>query len=229
VQRFEFPSMSDVIDAGSDALSAAGDFVDGLVDDATGLYEEWTGTTETKETDEKATEPPAAEETPAVEETPAEEPAAPAVDTGGAVVSVQMTVTGNITNASGDVIGMSGTQTITYEHSDGRTITETYDVNWQEDNVVEGALAYEHPAAPGTFNIVPRVGGQTYPVNTDHPEQGIAIHAPGRSEGCILGGQASIIDDLEVRVGAGIAMTGEITTVTDSRSPADQAAAPAAW
>ena len=147
-------------------------------------------------------------------------------DQGGNVLSVSMTVTGNLTNAAGDVIGMTGTQTITYQHSDGRTITETHNVNWEEDGTVENASRpYEHPAQPEAFDIVAGSASQTYPIQTTHSEGGIAIHAPGRSEGCILANQA-IRTDLQSRLDNGVAISGSITAVTDSRTAEEQEAAP---
>lgn len=139
------------------------------------------------------------------------------------VLTVSMVAQSNITNANGAVIGMSGTQDLTYTQSGGGTISETHNVNWEEDATVEGNLAYEHPAQPETFNIIDGTG--TYPIATDHSEGGICIHGPGRSEGCILA-NATVRSGLQARLDANEAIQGQITAVTDSRSAAEQTAAP---
>jgi hypothetical protein len=140
-------------------------------------------------------------------------------------LQVEIEITGNIVD-NGHIVGMRGTQTITYTDANGNVTNEVQNnVEWREDNTVEGALLYEHPAAPAQFNIVQGNRRQRYPIQTTHPEGGIAIHAPGRSEGCILAGRA-IRNDIQNRLNNNENLSGQITRVRDSRTLRDQNLAP---
>ncbi len=124
----------------------------------------------------------------------------------------------NIYNDDGDVIGVSGTQTLKYTKSDGSQIIEIVDVNWEEDATVEGPLSYEFPAQPEEFDIIEASESARYDVTTTHSETGISIHPyyRGRSEGCILSDEISA--DLQTRLENGDELRGEILEVIDSRS-----------
>ncbi|MGD8941553.1 MAG: hypothetical protein PVJ72_19395, partial [Gammaproteobacteria bacterium] len=160
---------------------------------------------------------------PPQQQPPQQQPAQPQQNV---VLEVEMEVQHNIVDAQGNVVGVSGTQTLTYTDSNGNQIREVHNnVQWREDATVEAGQAtpYEHPAAVERFSIVRGTG--RYPISTTHSERGIAIHAPGRSEGCILANQG-VRNDIQNRLNNNEQIQGEITNITDTRTPAEQQVAP---
>lgn len=139
------------------------------------------------------------------------------------VLTVECEVNENI-KEGGKVIGMKGVQVITYTYTNGNKAAETYRTEWKEDKKVE-TLQYEYPARAERFKIYKVKTGKkyNYPIQTTHSEGGIAIHGPGRSEGCIIASSA-VRNDILNRIKGGETLYGEITNVIDIR-PADQRSA----
>jgi RHS repeat-associated protein len=137
---------------------------------------------------------------------------------------VKCTILGNEEDKHGNIIGVYGLQELSYWNSEGKEIKETHMVTWAKKPDEEGESEHPAHATKEPFDIVPKWDDkQRYPIQTKHPEEGggIAIHGPGRSEGCIIASD-KVLDDIKKRFNEKEILTGQITEIKDERNPIDQ-------